>query len=114
MNVDDKVSRYYLVFIFADVLWAQLHLASFYVVTSLDERCIEHYSAHCFVAKACMSKHDLDITLEHQALLLLLCKEKNDAIFFLAVELLRWVGELLSDVETSTAIDFKERHAATR
>ena len=61
-----------------------------------------------------MSEHDLNITLKYQTLLLLLCKQENDAIFFLAVELLRWVGELLSDVETSTAIDFKERYAATR
>ena len=61
-----------------------------------------------------MSEHDFDITLEYQTLLLLLCKQENDAIFFLAVELLCWVSELLSDVETSAAIDFKERHASTR
>ena len=49
MDVDDEVFGDNFVFVLADVLGAQLHLASLDVVASLDERSVEHNTEHGLV-----------------------------------------------------------------
>ena len=58
-----------------------------------------------------MFEHDLDVALQYQTLLLLLCQQENDAVLFLTVKFLSWISELLSDVKTSATVHFKEREA---
>ena len=113
MDVDDHVFRDDFVFVFADVFGAQLHLACLDVVASLDERCVEHDSEHHFVRKASVLENDLNITLQGKTLFLLISQQEDNTWLFLAVELLRRVGELLSNVEASAAVHFKEGNTAT-
>ena len=49
VDVDDEVFRDNLILVLANVLWAELHLASLYVVASLDEGRVEHDAEHNFV-----------------------------------------------------------------
>ena len=44
MDVDYEILWNDLVFVFADIFWAKLHLSSLNVITSLDESSIEHDS----------------------------------------------------------------------
>ena len=63
VDVDNEVGGNYSAFILANVFRTQLHLACFYVVTSLDEGSIEHHSEHGFVRESSVHKHNLDIAL---------------------------------------------------
>ena len=60
-----------------------------------------------------MFKDDLYVALKCHSLLLLLSEQKYDSLLFLAVVPLGGVGELLTDVQASTRVDFEERHAST-
>ena len=60
-----------------------------------------------------MPENNLYVSLQDQALLLLLSEQENDSVFLLAVPLLGRVSELFSDVEASAAVHFEEGHAAT-
>ena len=60
-----------------------------------------------------MLEDDLYVTLQRQTLLLLLCQQKDYAVFLLAVLLLGWIGEGLADVQAATAVDIEEGHAAS-
>ena len=44
MDVDYEILWNDLVFVFADIFWAKLHLSSLNVIASLDESSIEHDS----------------------------------------------------------------------
>ena len=98
MDVDDEVLGDDLAFVLTNVLWTELHLASFDVVTPLDERSVEHYPEHRFVREASMLKNNLNVTLESHTHLLLLCQEKDHTLLFLVILLLGWVSEYLSDI----------------
>ena len=109
VDVDNEVRRNYFAFILSNIFRTQLHLSRFYVVTSLDESSIEHHSEHDFVREASMHKHDLDITLEEHAFLLLLRQQKNDAILTRTVLPMHWEGKELSNIEATAAEDFEKR-----
>lgn len=113
VNVDYQVFGNNFVFVFADVFGAQLHLACLNVVTTLNESCVEHDPEHHFVRKSSVLKHNLDVALKRQAFFLLISEQKDDSWLLLTVELLRWVSELLSNVEASTAVNFEEGNTAS-
>jgi len=79
--------------VFSDVLWTQLHFPGFDVITSLNEGCIEHYTAHRLVGKASMLENDLYVPAQDAALLLLGCEEENNTTLGLCVLFGSWIGE---------------------
>mmetsp|Transcript_13354 Transcript_13354/g.16905 ORF Transcript_13354/g.16905 Transcript_13354/m.16905 type:complete len:312 (-) Transcript_13354:178-1113(-) len=112
VDIDDKIGWNDLSLVFANVFWAQLHLACLYVITSLNEGGVEHDAEHGFVRKACVPENDLHVAFEQQTSLLLLSQQEDHSVLFLAVLLLRRVGKGLADVQTATAVDLEEGHAA--
>ena len=61
-DIDYEMMWQILSIVFSNVFGTQLHFAGLNVVSSLNERCIEHDSKHCLVGKACMLKDYLDIS----------------------------------------------------
>ena len=113
MNVYDEVRWNDFSFVLADILRAKLHLARLDIVTSLNKCRIEHDAEHGLVREACVLEDDLDVAFQHETLLLLLSQQKDHTILFLAVLLLRWVGESFPNVKPTAAVDFEKRYAPT-
>ena len=66
MDVDDEVLWNDLVFVFANIFWAKLHLSSLDIIASLDKGSIEHYSEQDLIGETSMFKNDLDVVLHHK------------------------------------------------
>ena len=113
MDVDDEVFRDDSVLVFSDVFGAELHLASLDVIATLDEGRVEHDAAHRLTGEAHVLEEDLDIALNDNTRPLLLCQQKDHSVLALTIEFLGWVRELLSNVQTTTAVNFEEGNAAT-
>lgn len=111
VNVNDEVFWNNSVFVFSDVLGAELHLTSFDVVSSLDEGRVEHDAAHRLTREAHVLEEDLNVALHDDTLSLLLRQQKDHTVLALTVEFLCRVSELFSNIETSAAVNFEERYA---
>ena len=61
-DVDYKLVGQIFSIVFSNIFRTQLHFACLDVVSTLNERRIEHDSEHCLVGKACMLKDYLDIS----------------------------------------------------
>ena len=66
MDVDDKVLRNDLVFVFANIFRAKFHLSSLNVIASLDEGSIKHYSEEDLIGETSMFKYDLHVVLHNK------------------------------------------------
>ena len=107
-DVDDEIFWDDLVLVLTDVFWTKLHLTSLDVVAPLNKSSVEHDSEHDLVRESSVFEDDLNIPLNHHTLFLLLCQQKHCTWLLLAVELRGRVGELLSDVQATTAVYLKE------
>ena len=113
MDVDNEIGRNIFAFVLTDIFRTQFHFTCFDVVTSLNECSIEHDAEHGLVGEASVFEHELDISLQKKALLLLLSQQEDNAVLLWTVLFLGRVCENLAYIKATTGVDFKVWHTAT-
>ena len=73
MNIDNEIRRNDFAFVLSDVFWTELHFSCLDIVASLDESSVKHDAEHCLVCEASVSEYYFHISLQQEAVFLLLC-----------------------------------------